>query len=470
VTRPGLEGLTIRAALVLGFSLTLGLWLFAGYNISQRMTMLRADAADLNSRYTRAQDLLSTVRAQVLLGSVYVRDALLDPSAEAAEVSLRRLAETSAAIDAALAQYVPVFQGNQAEGERLARLRREVLDFRMTMNEVLATDRSTWPKGARQLLNQRVVPRRQTVIQVSEDVQALNRQAFVEQQSRVAAVYDTAERRAWERFGLALAGSLGIALFATSYAGRLEARLRRQRETERHNAEDLQRLSAKLITVQEEERRAIARELHDEVGQVLTAVKMELSVAQRTIDAAGVPGRPLDDAHTITDSALNAVRDLSRLLHPALLDDLGLAAAVDASVKGFRRRHGIAVDLETKGLEARLPPPVEAAAYRIIQESLTNLARHAHAKRCRIVIEYSLDLLTISVQDDGVGMHRAEAEHGGASRGLGLISMRERVAQFGGTLAVQTLPGHGTTITARIPAAPAEAAAPRTQGAIFTDS
>ena len=90
---------------------------------------------------------------------------------------------------------------------------------------------------------------------------------------------------------------------------------------------DLQRLSAKLISIQEEERRTIARELHDEVGQVLTAIKMELSVAQRTIEAAGVQDRPLQSAQAITDSALHTVRDLSRLLHPAMLDDLGLAAA-----------------------------------------------------------------------------------------------------------------------------------------------
>jgi signal transduction histidine kinase len=185
---------------------------------------------------------------------------------------------------------------------------------------------------------------------------------------------------------------------------------------------------------------------------VLTAVKMELAVAQRTIDAAGVPGRPLDDAHSIADAALVSVRDLSRLLHPALLDDLGLVAAVDASAKGFRRRHGIAVDFQATGLDARLPQPVEAAAYRIIQESLTNLARHSQAKRCRIAIEYAAGMLTVTVEDDGIGIQTADAEHGGASRGLGLISMRERVTQLGGTLSVTSRPAQGTRIVARIPA------------------
>src|SRR4051812_13116428 len=121
----GLEGLTIRAALVLGFSLTLGLWLFTGYDISRRMNALQAEAAGVNTRYTRAQDLLSTVRAQVLLGSVYVRDALLDPSADAAAPALQRLGDTSAAVDAALAKYVPVLD-TTGERERVDRLRREV--------------------------------------------------------------------------------------------------------------------------------------------------------------------------------------------------------------------------------------------------------------------------------------------------------------------------------------------------------
>src|SRR6185295_5799851 len=140
---------------------------------------------------------------------------------------------------------------------------------------------------------------------------------------------------------LALAASFGIALFATRYASRLEDRLRQQMAKDEESARTLQRLSSQLINAQEEERRSIARELHDEVGQVLTAIKVELAVAQRAIESTGGDAAALQDARTITDGALHAVRDLSRLLHPAMLDDLGLAATVDWYLKGFGKRHGV---------------------------------------------------------------------------------------------------------------------------------
>jgi signal transduction histidine kinase len=445
----GLHGLTIKAALVLGFSLTLGVWLFTGYDISRRMSALRDEVATLNVRYTRAQDLLSTVRAQVLLGSVYVRDALLDATPAAAAQSLARLEQTSRAVDRALAQYEPVF-GSDVERARLERLRREVLDFRNTMNSVLASDPSRWTTDARLLLNTRVVPRRETVIRVSEDVQALNRQSFVQQQVRLAALYVAAERRTWQRLGLSLAGSLGIALLATIYGTRLEQHLRRQREKERQNAADLQRLSAKLLTVQEEERRTIARELHDEVGQVLTAIKMELSVAQRSILAAGVQDRPLQSAQTITDTALHTVRDLSRLLHPAMLDDLGLPAAVRAYTQRFAERHGIKVNLSVDNMEARADPPVEAAAYRIIQESLTNIARHAEVATCCVRLRQQEEILRLEVEDEGKGFDLAT--HGSDTvTGLGLIGMRERASLLGGRITVSGAQGHGTRVIAELP-------------------
>jgi signal transduction histidine kinase len=444
----GLHGLTMKAALVLGFSLTLGVWLFTGYDISRRMSTLQDEIAGLNARYTRAQDLLSTVRAQVLLGSVYVRDALLDPAPDAVKLSLDRLALTSKAMDDALAQYRPVF-GSDVERDRVERLRREVLEFRTTMNSVLATPAERWATDARLLLNTRVVPRRETVIRVSEDVQALNRQAFVEQQLRLGALYDAAERRTWQRLGLALGGSLGIALLATIYGTRLERRLQRQHEKERQNAADLQRLSAKLITVQEEERRAIARELHDEVGQVLTAIKMELSVAQRTIQAAGVPDRPLQSAQAITDSALHTVRDLSRLLHPAMLDDLGLAAAVRAYTQRFSERHSIRVDLSVEQMDARADRPVEAAAYRIIQESLTNIARHAGVTTCAVRLRQHESTLFVEITDTGKGFDSAARVD--SATGLGLIGMRERAALLGGRFSVSGAAGKGTRVTAELP-------------------
>jgi signal transduction histidine kinase len=319
---------TIRAALFLGFGLTVGLWILTGFQVTRRMAEVQRDATAINRRYMDAQERLSTVRAQLLIGSVYARDALLDPNLAAADAYRRQLHTTYTAVDAALDRYVPVLD-TPVEQARIARLREEVGTFRATMLEVLESRNARGGEEARLLLQRRIVPRREVVIRASEEVQALNRAAFVQQQDTITEVYRVMQRRVWQQLGLALVASLGIAVLASLYAGRLEGHLRRQRARDAQNAEDLQRLSAKLITAQEEERRSIARELHDEVGQVLTAIKVELAVAQSALEASGAHARVLEDARVITEGALQTVRDLSHLLHPSMLDDLGLVAALD---------------------------------------------------------------------------------------------------------------------------------------------
>ena len=435
----------MKTALGLGFGATFGLWLFAGYYFTQRMVDVQRQASAVNVRYMQAQELLSAVRTQALLGSVYVRDALLDPDREAVETYRLQVNDTYATVDRALEAYVPILNSAE-EHARVQRLRREIDGYRATLLDVLASDRTQWRSQARLLLS-RIMPRRASVMQVSDEIQKLNRSAFVQQQQAVAEIYGTTQQRVWEMLGFALAASLGIAMFATAYVGRLEADVHRQRLRELQTTHDLQRLSTKLVTVQEEERRTIARELHDEIGQVLMAIKVELALAQRRIENAGVRERLLDDAQTITDGALHTVRDLSHLLHPALLDDLGLPAAVDWYLTGFGKRHGVAVELLQEGMETRMVPEIEAACYRVIQEALTNVAKHAHASLAFVYLRHVGDTLQIAIEDNGVGFNPATAR-----RGLGLIGIRERVAHLSGTVQVDSDPGKGTRLRIELPA------------------
>jgi signal transduction histidine kinase len=442
-------GLTLRAALFLGFGLTLGLWLFTGYQLTQRIATLERDTAAANARYTRAQELLSTIRAQALLGSVYVRDALLDPDPASIDLYRLRLEQVYTDIERALNQYVPV-SDSPDERQRVDHFRRELDAFRATILDVLATDRSRWSTDARTLLDKRVMPKREAVIRLSDDAQALNRRSFVEQQAGVATIYATAERQMWMRLGVALAASLAIGLLATLYAARLEKRLTLQLERDQRNTRDLQRLSAKLITAQEEERRTIARELHDEVGQVLTALNVELSLVKRALDSHGVLTTSLDTAQDMTNGALHTVRDLSRLLHPSMLDDLGLPAALAAYVQGFKSRHGLNVTLQMNGMEERLSPQVEATLYRIVQEALTNVVRHAGATACRIALQRQADTLLLTIEDDGRGFDDA-SDRRKEPRGLGLIGIRERVAQVRGTVTLSHSPEGGARLSVDVP-------------------
>src|SRR5688572_710856 len=409
------------------------------------MHEVQLEAAAVNERYMTAQERLSTVRTQVLFGSLYVRDALLDPDPGSIAGYRRRVEETYTNIDALLREYVPILN-SATERERVDGLRREIDGFRTTLLEVLASDRRQWRSQAQSILR-RIMPRRASVMEVSDKIQTLNRSAFVQQQAAHADIYSETQRRIWETLGLAVAASLAIALLATVYVGRLETDLNRQRVKELQTTSDLQRLSTKLITVQEEERRTIARELHDEVGQVLMAIKVEIALAQRRIEAAGGPGRLLDDAQSITDGALNTVRDLSHLLHPALLDDLGLPAALDWYLTGFGKRHGITVELLSERMDERLAPEIEAALYRIVQEAMTNVAKHARAAVAIVYLRRVDDLVLVTIEDNGIGF-----EPGHARRGLGLIGIRERVAHLQGTVHVDAAPARGTRLTVGLPA------------------
>jgi len=445
-----IEGLRFKTALFLGFGFTFGIWLVAGYYFTNRMSEAQDRAGAINTRYMQAQELLSTVRAQVLLGSVFVRDALLDPNPTAGDYR-RQLDQTYATVNLSLQQYVPVLD-SAAERERVGRLQREIDDFRHTMLQVLSTDSTRWPTDARVLLRTQIVPKREVVIRVSEEVQALNRAAFVQQQREIAEIYSASQRQLWVSLGLALAASLGVALLAAFYTGRLEHRIREQQLQDAQSARELQHLSAQLITAQEEERRNLARELHDEVGQVLMAVRVELALAERAIETRGGDAHLLHDARSTTESALATVRDLSHLLHPALLDDLGLPAAIEWYLKGFSKRYEIRAEALHEQMNERLAPEIEAAAYRIVQEALTNVAKHARASTCRVYLQRLTSTVLITIEDNGVGFDPVSRDRGGAGTGLGLISIRERATQLRGTVRLESVLGKGTRLTIELPA------------------
>jgi signal transduction histidine kinase len=442
------DRLTIKAALLLGFGLTLGLWAWTGYDFLQRMATLQQEGAAINLRYMHAQELLATLRPQVLIISVRARTALLDPEPGNREAHRARVRLALQTVHDILQRYVPVLNST-VERERVERLRREIQVYGSAVLEVMADNRPVTAAEVRDRLA-RIVPRRELVIGVTDEVQALNRAAFVEEQTTIATAHREMQTRVWTRLGLSLLGSLGIALLAALYAGRLENRLRRQREQEVQNTRDLQRLSARLVDVQEQERRIIARELHDELGQVLEAITMELALVERKLHAQGA-GDLLRDAQGITQAALHTVRDLSHLLHPAVLDDLGLVAALETYLRTFGPRHAIRTHFVQDGVATRIGTDTEIAAYRIAQEALTNIAKHAHATECTVTVRQRPATLSVAVADNGCGFEAAAMEMAGAAAGLGLIGVRERVMQLGGRLQVESRPGRGTIVTVDLP-------------------
>lgn len=437
--------------IVVGVTLTM--WLVAGLDMTRRINEVERQTAAINQRYERAQEALSDVRAQVLLASVVVRDALLDPDPQATPTYLLRFEEIFGRADLQLRQYVPVVD-NAVERQGLLALRRGVDEFHTAMVDIFTTGAEDWPRDSLLLLEARVGPARQAVLGVSEQVTRMNRSAFVQRQFETANLLKLAQQGGWVRLGVALGASFLIGALAILYAGRLEKRLREQRVHDLRITDDLHRLSARLATAQEDERRSIARELHDEVGQSLTAIKVELSLAQRT---SGVPPSVttrLEDARLMAESTMQTIRDLSQLLHPPLLDDLGLGPALEHQLEAFTKHHGVRAEVLNELIEERLAPEVEVALYRIVQEALTNVAKHAHASTCRVCLRGRGTTVRVTIDDDGSGFDTTEVERQGNRRGLGLISIRERAEQLGGTFELETGPGQGTRLTIEMPARP----------------
>jgi len=211
---------------------------------------------------------------------------------------------------------------------------------------------------------------------------------------------------------------------------------------------ELSELSTRLMSVQEEERRRLARELHDEFGQTLTAVNANLWLIERQApaDAEALRHRTTETRRLVART-LGAMRELSQLLRPSVLDTLGLMPSLDALVSAFREHHQIATSLTGDGLPERLPAEMETALYRIAQEALTNVARHARAARVRVALTAMGGELRLEIEDDGVGL----AAHNGGTppTGTGLVGIRERVRALGGQLLLHG--ERGVRLEVRVP-------------------
>jgi signal transduction histidine kinase len=299
------------------------------------------------------------------------------------------------------------------------------------------------------------------VIQISNDIRTLNQDALQEQQRAVAQIHRVVRERIWWTSGIAVALGLVIAGFAGRHAAWLESRIQQQHQQEQRHKQDLQRLSAELVHAQEDERRRIARDLHDEIGQALLTVRLDLGVIERSGQLSGGLGRALAEARSTTDNAIHAVRDLSQLLHPPVLDDFGLTLTLDAYVRRFSDRSGVRTELVLDRMDERLPPELEVCAYRVIQEALTNVAKHAQAGPCRVYLQRLPHSLLVTVDDDGRGMSSPSGSTT-SQHGVGLIGVRERVARMGGSVRLETGEGKGTRLTIELPLSAGRTTVPET--------
>jgi signal transduction histidine kinase len=237
--------------------------------------------------------------------------------------------------------------------------------------------------------------------------------------------------------GREIANQLGIAVQQTRMVTQL-----------RNDQENLQSLSQRLIAIQEMERRSIARELHDEIGQALTGIGITLEMSTQ-LPADALQGS-LRQAHALVVELMDRVSQLSLDLRPALLDDLGLLPALLWHLDRYSLQTKVDAILQHSGLDdKRFAPEVETAAYRIVQEALTNVARYAHVDQAKVTLWFDQNILGIQVEDEGSGFDPEEEQSTGNSGGL--LGIKERVLLLGGKLTIESAVGLGTRLLAEVP-------------------
>jgi signal transduction histidine kinase len=213
------------------------------------------------------------------------------------------------------------------------------------------------------------------------------------------------------------------------------------------------RIARGVLRLQEEERGRISRDLHDGIGQLLTALKIQLELLAQEASSVAALAPRIAGARELADTALEEVRQLSHVLRPQMLDELGLEATLRWLVRTFQKRTGVAVDLVFEAAEGRSDADVETLVYRIVQESLTNVARHSGARTAKVVLRRDPERLRVRIEDPGVGFS-PDLLLGSSDddRGFGVRAMRDRVELVGGRFSVRSAPGEGTLVEADVPA------------------
>ncbi|MEO5926416.1 MAG: sensor histidine kinase [Bryobacteraceae bacterium] len=326
----------------------------------------------------------------------------------------------------------------RAQLESVESIRREYLERAHTVLAWHNQDRRVL--GPQYLLRQ-LVPTREKFMVEERKIAALARAIRESHDQDMAGSIQAVERLTTQI--VAGAALLGLALAAVAvwrfrqFEKERDAHLAHLQQVE----DDLRALSQRLVTSQELERKKLSRDLHDEVGQILTALRVQLGQVEPSAGSAA----NLTQASELADRSLRTVRELARILRPAMLDDLGLAPALNWLGRDFSKNRDLDVDVKIKGEFTELDEATRTCIFRIVQEALTNCIKHSGSSGARVVLYESPVDVVVTVQDDGRGFTK------GPARGIGLLGMRERVEELEGEFTVTSSPGSGALIRAKLP-------------------
>ncbi len=452
-TRPGSVGrvrtmrLRTWPLLLIGFGALLFLIGGSAVALQRRLTHVYDEVATIQSHIRSDRGLIDRVRSELFLTAILVRDYLLEPTGESSTTDRRLLETLRSSIESNLGALERT--GSAEQRAQISELRMAITDYWLSLDPVFEWTPAEKAVQGRAFLRRSVVPYREAVLGAVGRLGQLNARQAIDRQTQVL---NTEQSLKFDLRRIALVAlALGFIVAAASiYRTRsLEAVSAAYLVQIENSAGELRRLSQQLSHAQEDERRSISRELHDQVGQTLTALRMELGNLDEFRYRSGDDfAEHMAQAEKLTEDALRTVRNMSAGLRPSILDELGLAPALQWQAREFTKRAGVAVDINLDGELDGLPDSVRTCIYRVVQEAFTNCARHAKANSIRVTLHGGSETLTLTVEDDGVGFDVQNVRR----RGIGLLGIEERVRELGGTMQLVSRPSTGTLLRCEIPA------------------
>ena len=433
-----------RAALCAGFGALLILMGIICVDALRTLAAFETSDTQIRQDFLYRERTLEQVRAGLYeSGTIMHNEILLSGSPQAREILQTKLQsihnETAAALEACL-QSLP--RDKRGPFQRLAD---ELENYWSNVGRTFAPGVKGKTEFGNSTFRADLLFQHNEILKIAKAVSVVNDAELKEAQVRTAELSSRFRRRLLTVATIALGFGLILATVSVIYAGRLEKSLEEKYRESLQAQCDLKDLSKRLVEAEERERRAISRELHDEVGQSLSALLLEVE------SLTGLPNdkndfrQILQNIKTLAENCVNEVRNMALLLRPSMLDDLGLVAALEWQGREVSRRTGMLVDTVEENVSNNLPDEYRTCVYRIVQEALNNCSKHAYAKNVRVAVQQWPDHLQVTIEDDGKGFDPRHV------RGLGLVGMSERVSQLGGVLKVDSDPGQGTRLRVDLP-------------------
>jgi len=401
-------------------------------NASKTSAALRKESMDRDA-------LLDQLRTDTNRSGTLVRDYMLEHDDVLAASQKAELQLLRSRVDEALRHYAD--NAPRTERDAIQSLRQYAESYWTSLAPALDWDRTARRKQGEMFLRNIIMPRRDEVVQFTQQVNALDERVLLAAEERIQAVQAKFQWRVRMISILALALGGLLAVVVVRHARRLSVEANSRFNEVLAAREDLRRLSDRLVTVQEEERRNLARELHDELGQTMSAILIELAKLESLLGGPGIHRNGLGSVRRLAEDNVAKVRNMALLLRPAMLDELGLVPALRWHAREVARRTGLKVKIIGDDINDDLPDSNRTCIYRVVQEALNNCVKHSRANEVRVVIQRDADGLSISVQDDGTGFDPT------LHKGLGLLGMMERVSGLGGQFHIQSQPGQGTIVS-----------------------